>query len=80
MRRVAIGALVVAICAAPAFAALSDIDKDGDALASLEEMVAIYPDLTEMAFGEIDTDDDGFVNEIELVAATEAGLLPAAAE
>jgi hypothetical protein len=31
-----------------------------------------------MAFGEIDTDDDGFVNEIELVA--EAGLLPAAAE
>jgi Ca2+-binding EF-hand superfamily protein len=80
MRRVAVGAMVAALCAAPVLAAVSEIDKDGDALASFEEMVAAYPDLTEMAFGEIDTDDDGYVNEAELVAAVEAGLLTAADE
>lgn len=34
MRRVAVGALVVALFAAPALAAVSDMDTDGDGLAS----------------------------------------------
>jgi ribosomal protein L18 len=80
MRRVAAGTLVAALIAAPALAALSDIDTDGDSLASFAEMSVIYTDLTEAVFGEIDTDQDGFVNEAELTAAVDAGLLPEAAE
>lgn len=80
MRRVAAVTVVAALFAAPALAALSDIDTDGDSLASFDEMAVIYTDLTETVFGEIDTDEDGFVNEAELTAAVEAGLLPEAAK
>lgn len=80
MRRVAAVTLVAALFAAPALAALSDIDTDGDSLASFDEMAVVYTDLTETVFGEIDTDEDGFVNEAELTAAVEAGVLPEAAK
>jgi hypothetical protein len=71
---------VLALCAAPAFAAVSDLDTNGDALASFDEMVFGYPELTAEVLAEIDTDDDGYVNEDELVAAVEAGLIEDKAE
>ena len=77
MRRVAVGAMVAALFAAPAFASVSDIDTDGDNLASFAEMVVVYPDLTEETFAEIDTSGDSFVDEAELAAAVEAGVLTA---
>lgn len=75
MRRVAVGAMVAALFAAPAFAAVSDMDTDGDGLASYEEMMAVYTDLTEDVFAEIDTSDDDLVDEDELAAALEAGTI-----
>jgi hypothetical protein len=80
MRRVAAGALVAVLFAAPALAALSDIDTDGDMLASFDELVAVYPDLTEETFADLDTNADGFVDEAELTAAIEADLLAAPAQ
>ena len=54
MRRAAIGAIVVAMFAAPAFAiTVADVDTDGDSLVSFEEMAVVYPDLTEDAFGDL---------------------------
>lgn len=75
MRRVAAGALAAALFAAPAFAVVADIDADGDGLASFAEMVVAYPDLTEDAFADIDTSDDGFVDDEELSTALESGDL-----
>ncbi|TMV05728.1 hypothetical protein FGK63_16795 [Ruegeria sediminis] len=77
MRRVAVGAMVAALFAAPAFASVSDIDTDGEILASFAEMVVIYSDLTEETFAEIDTSGDSFLDEAELAAAVEAGVLTA---
>ena len=76
MRRAAIGAILVAMFAAPAFAiTVADVDTDSDNLISFEEMAAKYPDLTAEVFGEIDTSDDNFVDEFELAVALEAGMI-----
>ncbi|MCT8161319.1 hypothetical protein [Pseudoruegeria sp. SHC-113] len=76
MRRAAVGAMLVALFAAPAFAiTLSDIDTDGDSLVSYAEITVNYPDLTEEVFTEIDASGDGFADEAELTAAVEAGLI-----
>jgi hypothetical protein len=76
MRRAAVGAMVVALFAAPAFSlTVSDVDTDGDSLVSFTEMSVLYPDLTEEVFAEIDTSGDSFVDESELTAALEAGTV-----
>lgn len=81
MRRVAVGAMLVALFAAPAFAlTVSDVDTDGDSLVSFTEMSVMYPELTEEVFAEIDTSDDNLVDEIELAAALEAGTIVEPAE
>ena len=81
MRRAALGALVVAMFAAPAFAiTVADVDTDGDNLMSFTEMTVKYPDMTEEAFGAIDTSADSFVDEAELAAALDAGTISEPAE
>lgn len=81
MRRAAVGAIMAALIAAPAFALMvSDVDTDGDSLISFTEMAVMYPDLTEEAFGEVDTSDDSFVDETELTAALESGMIEEPAE
>jgi hypothetical protein len=73
--------MIAALIAAPAFAlTVSDVDTDGDSLISFTEMVVMYPELTEEAFGEVDTGDDSFVDEAELTAALEAGVIAEPAE
>jgi hypothetical protein len=81
MRRAALGAMAVAMFAAPAFAlTVTDLDTDGDGLVSFTEMAVKYPDLTEDAFGAVDTGGDGFVDEAELTAALAAGTIAEPAE
>lgn len=75
MRRIAVGAFAAALFAAPALAMMADVDTDGDTLASFSELRAVYSDLYKDLFTQIDTDQDGFVNETELAAALDAGLL-----
>lgn len=81
MRRLAVGATVATLLAAPAFAlSVSDIDTDGDSLISFAEMAELYADLTEETFAGVDTSDDEFVDENELTAALKAGLIEEPAE
>jgi hypothetical protein len=81
MRRATIGAIAVAMFAAPAFAiTVADVDTDGDNLISYAEMQVKYPDLMEEAFGAVDTSGDGFVDETELAAALDAGTIEEPAE
>ena len=53
------------------------LDADGDGSVSFEEMLAVYPATTEEVFAAIDTDADGVINEAELSAAVDAGIVPA---
>ncbi len=52
-------------------------DTDGDGMYSMEELMVAYPTLTEELFGTIDGNGDGAVDEAELAAAVDAGVLVA---
>lgn len=53
-------------------------DADGDGLVTFEELVAAHPEVTEETFAAADTNVDGTLDEEELAAAREAGLIPMA--
>ena len=52
-------------------------DTDGNGVYSMEELLVAYPSLTEETFGTIDSNGDGAVDEAELAAAVDAGVLVA---
>ncbi|MEJ2021351.1 MAG: hypothetical protein P8X43_04740 [Maritimibacter sp.] len=54
------------------------IDANEDGMITLDEVMAIYPDVTEDAFVQADTNSDGVLDVDELAAAQEAGILPSA--
>lgn len=60
-----------------AFAAVADMDTDGDGVVSFTEMLAVYPTLTEDGFAAVDTNGDNMIDEEEFTAAQEGGLIPA---
>ncbi|WP_317054866.1 EF-hand domain-containing protein [Roseovarius rhodophyticola] len=76
MSRVSTGALLAMLTATSAFALSAEIDTDGDGMASLTEIQAFYPEVTEELFGEMDTDGDGYVNDEEFLVAVGAELIP----
>ena len=72
--RIAFAILTLGTSAAFAQAAL---DTDGDGAVSLAEVQAVVADFTEEQFAGIDTNADGMLDEAELAAAVEAGVIPA---
>ncbi len=60
-----------------AFAAVADMDTDGDGVVSFTEMLAVYPTLTEDGFAAVDTNGDTVIDDEEFTAAQEGGLIPA---
>jgi len=58
---------LLAITAAQA-AEFADVDTDADGTITLDEAVAMMPDLTEDAFNAADTDEDGSLNADEFAA------------
>jgi hypothetical protein len=71
----ALAAFVAGPLAAQGMAEVAD--TDGNGTYSMEELKAAYPDLTEEVFIQIDTSGDGEVDDAELEAARDAGLLNA---
>ncbi|MFU1476588.1 EF-hand domain-containing protein [Roseovarius sp. C7] len=59
---------------------IAEINTNGDGLITADELSAVFPDVTAEAFAEIDADGNGAVDDAEMQAATEAGLIPAKAE
>ncbi len=57
--------------------AITEVDTDGDGMASFDELLVTLPDLTEDTFSLIDTNGDGMVDADEYAAGQEAGMLPA---
>lgn len=52
-------------------------DTNEDGLLSLTEVQAVYPDMTEEMFATADLNGDGSLEDAEVKAAQEAGLMPA---
>ena len=70
--------LVAALAASVAFSAnamTTEIDADGDGMASLLELLVSYPELTEELFREMDTNGDGLINDEEMAIAVDLGML-----
>ena len=69
-------ALAATLLLSPAaFAATGDfskIDANGDGKLTLEEGLTLHPDWTESAFKVLDTNADGFLNELEYETAVTA--------
>jgi hypothetical protein len=79
MKMLAATAAVLAFVALPAFAQVAKMgelaDADGDGAYSMDEVKVAYPDLTELAFNEIDVDKDGKLSAEEVEAAYAANVL-----
>ncbi len=70
-------ALGMGAMATTAFADVSAMDVNGDGLLTMDEVQAAYPEVTADQFSQIDTNGDGAVDDAEMTAAQEAGLMPA---
>lgn len=68
-----------ALCV-PAFAmgqSAVQADANEDGMLSLEEVQAVFPDMTEDQFVTVDLNGDGMLEDAEVKAGQEAGLMPA---
>lgn len=52
-----------------------EVDANGDGLMTVDEVQAVYPDITAEVFAEIDTNNDGALDDSEMVAGQEKGLI-----
>jgi hypothetical protein len=68
-------ATLFAAGAAYAAPTLAELDTDGDGGLNLTELQATYTTMTEDGFVAIDTNADGSVDEAELTAAVDGGIL-----
>jgi len=75
MNRFFYAVFLASVLATTVGAMIADVDTDGDGFASMAELQAIFPDLTEDQFAEIDTDGDGLVNDEEMLVAIDAELI-----
>ncbi|NDW54070.1 EF-hand domain-containing protein [Aliiroseovarius sp. PrR006] len=74
MKLATLTSAIVLTAATAAFA--EGLDANGDGMVTIEETVAMYPDVTAETFSTADTNDDGVLDAEELAAAQEAGLIP----
>ncbi|GGH17763.1 EF hand [Cribrihabitans marinus] len=70
----AVAALIIGI---PALAmAQGSADANGDGMLTIDEVQAAFPEVTADAFAAMDVNADGALDEEEITAAQEAGLMP----
>ncbi|RKF16993.1 EF-hand domain-containing protein [Roseovarius spongiae] len=73
---IGLGALAQAAVAQSA----TEIDANGDGLMTLEEVQAVFPDVTADAFSQADANGDGALDDSEMAAGQEQGLIPASTD
>ena len=57
-------------------AGAAEVDANGDGILSVAEVQAVYPDVTTEQFSAMDLNADGSLDDGEVQAAQEAGLMP----
>lgn len=63
-----------------ALAASEEVDANGDGMMTIDEVQAVFPDVTAEAFAEADANNDGALDDEEMVAGQEQGLIPASTD
>jgi hypothetical protein len=76
MKTTFLTALIALGLAAPSFAA-TELDTNGDGMLTLDEVQAAYPEITADTFTAMDVNADGALDDAEVVAAQQAGMMPA---
>ena len=76
MKKILLSAAITTGLAAASWAS-SDVDANGDGFLTLDEVQAIYPEITAETFSAMDANADGALDQTEVAAAQEAGLMPA---
>lgn len=74
---------VLALFLAPGLAmamTAAEVDANGDGLLSVAEVQAVFPDVTAEQFSAMDLNADGGLDDGEVEAAQEAGMMPAPSE
>ena len=54
---------------------LAELDTNGDGAVTVDELQAVYPDMTAESFSEMDINDDCLLHADEITAAEEAGTI-----
>lgn len=78
-RTIKLAAAVLSTVCVPVYAmgaGATEVDANGDGLLSMAEVQAVYVDVTAEQFAAMDINDDGALEDAEVRAAQEAGLLP----
>ena len=55
----------------------TEVDTNGDGVLTIDEVQAVFPEITTEAFTAMDVNADGALDDDEVVAAQEAGMMPA---
>ena len=58
----------------------AEVDANGDGMLTVDEVQAVFPDVTAEEFSAMDLNADGGLDDAEIQAAQEAGLMPAPSE
>ncbi|MEO3414809.1 EF-hand domain-containing protein [Roseovarius sp. CAU 1744] len=53
-----------------------EVDANGDGVMTVDEVQAVYPDITAEIFAEVDTNNDGVLDDAEMISGIENGLVP----
>lgn len=53
-----------------------EVDANGDGVMTVDEVQAVYPDITAEVFAEVDTNNDGVLDDAEMIIGLEKGLVP----
>jgi len=75
MKTIFLSVLMSVGLGAAGFAA-SHVDANGDGVLTLEEVSAVFPEITGDVFAAMDVNGDGGLDASEVTAAQDAGLLP----
>ncbi|QBF31638.1 hypothetical protein [Thalassococcus sp. S3] len=54
----------------------TEVDANGDGVLTIDEVQAVYPEITADAFTAMDVNADGALDNDEVLAAQEAGMMP----
>ncbi|GHF08464.1 hypothetical protein GCM10016455_31700 [Aliiroseovarius zhejiangensis] len=76
MKTTSLAAALLIAGSSAVFADIATLDANEDGEVTMEELVAVYPDVTAEAFSTADADESGTLNADELAAAQEAGTIP----
>ncbi|MCK0139927.1 EF-hand domain-containing protein [Aliiroseovarius sp. F47248L] len=76
MKTTSLAAALLIAGSSAVFADIAALDANEDGQVTMEELVAVYPDVTAEDFSTADADASGTLDADELAAAQEAGAIP----